>query len=88
MNIGELLTPLGLCYWICDDGSAALSTHSFSLQEVNLLIKTLNDKWDLKCTINKQSNAFFIRIPKNSVPILQSLLKDILPPMMLYKIGL
>ena len=48
LNIGELLTPLGLCYWICDDGtyhkengSAALSTHSFSLQEVNLLIKTL-----------------------------------------------
>lgn len=21
LNIGELLTPLGLCYWICDDGT-------------------------------------------------------------------
>ena len=21
LNIGELLTALGLCYWICDDGS-------------------------------------------------------------------
>jgi hypothetical protein len=21
LNIDELLTPLGLCYWICDDGS-------------------------------------------------------------------
>lgn len=45
LNIGELLTPLGLCYWICDDGTfnkehkcAALNTHSFSLPEVNLLI--------------------------------------------------
>jgi hypothetical protein len=95
LNISELLKPLGLCYWICDDGTfhkkqgyTAISTHSFSLAEVNLLIKALNDKWDLKCTINRQGEAFFIRIPKKSVPILQSLLKDIMPPMMLYKIGL
>jgi len=34
-NIGDLLTPLGLCYWICDDGywnknSVYLCTNSFS----------------------------------------------------------
>jgi hypothetical protein len=27
-------------------------------------------------------------IPRRSLPILQGLLKDIMPPMMLYKIGL
>ena len=48
-NIGELLKPLGLAYWICDDGSfnkkdraVVLSTQGFTLQEVNLLIKALS----------------------------------------------
>jgi len=94
-NIGELLTPLSLAYWICDDGgfnnrdrAIVISTQSFRLQEVNLLVKILNDKWDLKCTINKNANGYVIRIPNKSLPILQALLKDIVPPMMLHKIGL
>jgi len=43
-NIGELLTPLSLAYWIADDGgfnnrdrAIVISTQSFRLQEVNLL---------------------------------------------------
>lgn len=75
-----LLTPQKGCVYLC--------TNSFSLPEVNLLIKTLNEKWDLKCTINKQGNAFVIKIPPKSLPILQSLLKDIIPAMMKHKIGL
>src|SRR5439155_14606808 len=50
-NIGDLLTPLGLVYWICDDGSwnkrgkfVTLCTNSFSLEEVELLINVLNSK--------------------------------------------
>jgi len=41
-NIGQLLTPLSLCYWIADDGSwnkskryVVLCTNSFTLEEVN-----------------------------------------------------
>ena len=96
LNIGDLLTPLGLCYLIADDGSCCkvrlivtLCTESFTLAEVTLLANTLNDKWDLKCYINKTNNGGFrILIPRKSLPVLQSLLKDIMPPMMLYKIGL
>jgi hypothetical protein len=51
LNIGSLLTPLGLAYWISDDGSweknkkyVQLCTDSFTLAEVNLLIQTLNSK--------------------------------------------
>src|SRR5439155_3813529 len=96
LNIGDLLTPLGLAYWLCDDGSwnkqcgyVVLCTESFTSAEVTLLANTLNDKWDLKCYINKTNNGGGrIIIPANSVPILQALLKDIMPPMMLYKIGL
>lgn len=94
-NIGELLTPLGLCYWICDDGgfnkvyrSLILSTNSFSQEEVNLLINVLNSKWNLNCTINKKGANSVIRIPSKSLPILQSMLKDIMPTMMKHKIGL
>lgn len=64
-NIGELLTPLGFCYWICDDGSFCqrdraiiLNTQGFSLEEVNLLISVLTTKFNLQCTKNKSKNAF------------------------------
>ena len=94
-NIGELLTPLSLAYWLCDDGSfcktsrrVTLNTQGFTLEEVNLLAKTLDDKWSLKYAVYKNRNGFVIRIPKKSLPVLQALLKDILPTMMRYKIGL
>ncbi len=94
-NIGDLLTPLGLAYWICDDGGfcktsrrVTLNTQSFTLEEVNLLVKTLIDKWSLKCAVYKDKNGFVIKISSKSLVVLQSLLKDIMPPMMKYKIGL
>lgn len=94
-NIGDLLTPLGLAYWLCDDGSFCktnrviyISTNGFSHAEVNLLINVLNSKWNLNCTINKHNPGFIIRIPKKSVPLVQDLLKDIMPKMMMHKIGL
>ena len=94
-NIGELLTPLGLSYWIADDGgfnklyrAVVLSTQSFTLEEVKLLVNVLNSKWDLNCTINKKDNAFVIRIPAKSLPVLQALLAPHMPPMMRHKIDL
>jgi hypothetical protein len=95
LNIKELLTPLSLAYWLCDDGAfdkvnraVRLCTHSFSLEEVNLLINVLETKWNLKCNINKGSGQFVIRISAKSLPALQSLLKDVMPSTMKYKIGL
>jgi hypothetical protein len=89
------LTPLSLGYWICDDGCFCktnkviyLATDGFSHAEVELLASALNKKWDLNCTINKHNAGFIIRIPNKSVPTVQNLLKNIMPPYMLYKIGL
>ena len=94
-NIGELLTLHGLAYWICDDGSfekktrgVILNTQGFTKEEVELLAKTLNDKWDLKCTLNHSRDAFIIRISTKALPVLQNLLAPIMPSMMLHKIGL
>jgi len=94
-NIGDLLAPLSLAYWICDDGCFCktrrvvyLSTNSFTWAEVNILSCVLTTKFGLNCTINKQRDGFKIRISAKSITVLQSLLKDIMPPMMRYKIGL
>jgi len=94
-NIAELLTLVGLCYWICDDGfwdstsrRVVLCTESFSPAEIQSLIDVLNSKWNLKCYKSKRENSYRIMIPSYSVPHLQGLLKDIMPPMMLFKLGL
>jgi hypothetical protein len=94
-NINELLTVHSLGYWLCDDGNFCKSTHrvristeSFTLAQVDLLVQTLNDKWNLKCYKVKSSNSYRIVIPQKSLKDLQSLLKDVMPSMMLYKIGL
>jgi len=86
---------LGLAYWICDDGTfvkkdrgVVLYTNSFSIDEVKLLVSVLTDKFNLKCTINKNNGKDIIRISSKSLPDLQNLLKNIMPPMMLHKIGL
>nr|QWC53687.1 LAGLIDADG homing endonuclease [Rhizoctonia solani] len=64
-NIGSLLTLLGLAYWICDDGSfykstktVVLCTESFIMEEVELLISVLNDKWDLDSYKKKHQMVF------------------------------
>lgn len=58
-DIGSMLTPRGLAYWIMDDGywegkTVKLCTDGFSLDEVELLIKTLNLNFGLIATVNKR----------------------------------
>jgi len=96
VNIEELLTPLGLAYWICDDGSfdktrqaVRIYTDGFTYAEVKLLNEVLIKKFGLKCTINNRKGEYFrIRIPKKSLKDLQTLLEPVIPPMMRHKIGL
>uniref|UniRef100_UPI0022374588 LAGLIDADG endonuclease n=1 Tax=Ramaria cf. rubripermanens TaxID=2016387 RepID=UPI0022374588 len=75
-NIEDLLTPLSLAYWIADDGSwnkpqryVSLSTESFTLAEVELLIKVLNTKFNLSCYKSRNGVAYKIIIPSYSVPV-------------------
>ena len=87
--------PLSLAYWICDDGTfdkktqaIILCTECFNLKGVKLLQDVLVDKFKLECTIYKIGTGHRIRILKKSIPDVQALLKDLMPPMMKYKIGL
>ena len=52
-NIGDLLTEVGLAFWIMDDGglgsNGTLNLHkdSYTLAEVNLLIDVLKRNFDI-----------------------------------------
>ncbi len=95
LNIGELLTPIGIAYWIADDGCwikskrhVVLSTNSYTFEEVELLIDVLNSKFNLKAYIQKQICGYQIIIPSYSVSVLQSLLAPVMPSAMKHKTGL
>jgi len=94
-NIEELLTPMGLAYWICEEGyfnkkhkCINITTNSYTLKEVDLLLGVLRSKFNLSCTIKEERTGYIITIAASSVLYLQSILKPIMPSMMYHKIGL
>lgn len=93
-NIYDLLTPRGLAFWIMDDGSRHgsglhISVYAFTNQDVDKLMFTLQDKFNLKCSIhyNKDKKPR-IYIFKESMDNLISLVKPYFINKMLYKLGL
>ena len=60
-NIEELLTARSLAYWAMDDGSPdrsgfVFNTNSFTLSEVELLVKVLKNKFNLNCSIHTRKD--------------------------------
>lgn len=58
-NMEELLTPIGLAFWIMDDGyfdkpNLKICTHSFTEKEVIILKEILENKFNLICKIRKE----------------------------------
>ena len=92
-NIEEYLTPLALAIWIQDDGgknSAGLTIHTncFKQEEVELLCKVLNNKYNLEANIRLIGilNQFIIYIPKRSMTKLSLIIKPYMVESMYYKI--
>lgn len=60
LNIKEDLNPITLAHWICDDGQLVkkggitLCTDNYTLDEVELLIRALVNRYNLKCTIHNK----------------------------------
>jgi len=93
-NIGLYLTPEALAYWYMDDGAlkwqgksnaVRLCTDSFSDPEVKLLKISLEEKFFLKCSIQKKNNISRISILEESYPKLKTLILPFLLPCMYYK---
>ena len=98
-NIYELLTPKGLAFWIMDDGSkhgialltprGYLSVYAFIYNDVDKLMFTLQDKFNIKCSIHyNRNNKPRIYIFKVSMDHLITLVKPYFINEMLYKLGL
>lgn len=94
-NIREILTPVGLAYWIMDDahyhkatGGVYLSTNCFSLVEVLLLVNLLKDKFNLKCKAHKSLEQHKIYLYPSQISKLRSLVTPYLHSTLKSKVGL
>jgi LAGLIDADG DNA endonuclease family len=93
-NIYELLTPKGLAFWIMDDGSRQgdglhISVYAFSNKDVDKLMFTLQDKFNIKCSIHyNRDKKPRIYIFKESMDNLKFLVTPYFIKEMLYKLGL
>ena len=92
-----MLTARSLAYWAMDDGSADRSgfvfhTNSFTLAEVQLLVKALKDKFDLNCSIHtrndKLNKPYMIYIKANSWVRFKNLVDPYVIPHFKYKLVL
>ena len=90
-NIEDILTPLGLAVWIMDDGSrdkgcVRISSHSFSYPDHIRIQKCFEDKFAIKCNIQKAQDHHWLWIRSESMPTLQKLVRQHFIPSMLYKL--
>ena len=92
-NIYELLTLRGLA-WIMDDGprhgdGLYISVYAFSNEDVDKLMFTLQDKFNLRCSIHyNRDKKPRIYIFKESMDKLRPLISPYFIKEMLYKLGL
>lgn len=91
--IGNYLTPLALAIWIMDDGSKSgkglkFSTNSFSYNDCLILVKALNDNFNLKATIQSagSKDQYIIYIWKESMNDLIKIVSPYIIPEMKYKL--
>lgn len=80
--------PIALAYWFMDDGSnyGTIATNSFSEQEVDLLIKWMDEKWKIKCTKQKNRVNHVIYISNSSRLDFEELIFPYVIPSMYYKL--
>ena len=92
-NIEELLTPLALAIWLMDDGTfkspgLRIATNCFKKQEVELLGRALDNKFNIKSSLHYNNAKYQLYIKKESMPLLKKLVLPHIVPSMLYKLGL
>jgi len=91
--IDQYLTPLALAIWIMDDGAKVgknfkLCTNSFSYNDCLLLIKALNNNFNIKASIQSAGNKdqYLIYIWKESMTDLINIVSPYIIPEMKYKL--
>lgn len=91
--INIYLTPLALAIWIMDDGSKVnkglkFSTNSYTYKDCLILVKALNDNYNLKSSIQLTGakDQYVIYVWKESMEDLRKIVDPYIIPEMKYKI--
>jgi len=92
-NLKELLTERGLAYWFMDDGYKSVSglyicTESYTMEDHQILINVLKNKFNLECNIHKTTNGNRIYILSSSKDKLLELVKPYLLKHFYYKFNI
>jgi hypothetical protein len=67
-----------------------LYTNAFKIEDLNLLIESLDKNFGLKATINKTSikNQHTLYLSKSQLPLVIELVEEYMHPSMLYKLNI
>ena len=91
--INEYLSPLALAIWIMDDGCKVskglkLCTNSFTYNECLILIKALNDNFNIKASVqlSGSKDQYILYIWKESMDNLSNIVSPFIIPEMKYKL--
>mgnify|MGYP001810142052 CR=1 FL=1 len=89
--IHDYLDEFALAVWIMVDGGRSgggvlLATYCFSYEQLSMLVSVLENKFGLKCSIQKKTSGPVIYVFKESMPKLRSIVLPYLVPSMRYKV--
>ena len=92
-NIEDLLTPLAIAIWIMGDGhfkspGLIIATNCFTKQEVELLKKALENKFNIKSCLQKNNVNYQLYIKAESLFLLKKLVLPYVVPSLRYKLGI
>ncbi len=92
-SILKKIGPMALAVWYCDDGSfgyinqnAKIATY-LTYKENLLIANFLKEKFDIKCTINKDGESYHLYFNVKEIVKFLKLIKDYVPRCMNYKLG-
>jgi hypothetical protein len=92
-SIEQFITPLALAVWIMSSGKyikgiVELTTNLSTKQDIERLIKILNNCFGLTCEISQCKKGFYVVvISRESVKLLQTIVLPYIHPTMKHKIG-
>ena len=86
--LDKIHSPLALAYWFMDDGtkSGTIATNCFTLEEQQLLVEWMKEKWNIECSIQKQKDVFILHILEKSRQHFEDLIFPFMIPSMYYKL--
>lgn len=86
--LDKINNPIALAFWFMDDGSecGTIATNCFSLEEVELLINWLKNKWNIISTKQKNKENYVLHISQKSRLDFERLIFPYVVPSMYYKL--